>query len=306
MQKKMDSSFIKSLFFLVCLFVFGIYKNEIYSAENSPQKVLQEADDKSYNPLKIGLFDLAYEVRIKNLTDDLNKTFNIGKLKDVHYKVYWLFPGQVMAEVVGVPDAFPQIKENLLALIYDRLQFVVPQDWSDRLRSYEITLDSSSPIIIHAEDKLNTQMIPNIYITIDGGQIVSIKSIGLGGTQIAKIDKKQTSWSRGLYVVKSVDAEMEQGNNGKTIVNTEIDYTFEGGYGFPSKMLINTIQKGIKFEEKRDMDAKTKAMMKKLSQDISTITEIAFTNYSVNKNIAKKFFDQRNENINNFLKAKKK
>jgi hypothetical protein len=245
--------------------------------------LLENFDLRSYSPVKNGLKDFTCQIRIKGLTDQIKKDLVNVKINDeVYYKLYWKYPGKVDITVEGLPKGFQELRQNLKGLVVNRVDYLVPQDLSKRLRAYKL---KSKPIkggtLVLGTDPSNRLAVNKIEIKFDGSEkLKSYKSYSPLGFQQSIFEFGKKSWSKNKWVLESVKAKTVQGPQ-ITEIETEIDYENNVGYGFPTEINIETLQYVLAPGENEKKNERTGE------------TVISFSNYKINSGDAQKYFRGR-------------
>lgn len=235
----------------------------------------------SYNPVKMGLKDVLCEVRLEGLTEQVKKQYVTVKVgREVYYKLYWMYPGRVAIDVEGIPKGFDQIKQSLVGLIINRVDYLIPQDLSPRIRGYELKKKSGGRggVTFEGEDPTNTKAVNKIEVSFDSNGILKkYKSYSPLGFQDSIFDYGKKSWSKNKWVLQSVRAKMIQGPQ-VTESYTDIKYENVSGYGMPSKIVVSTEQKIVApGEGEKKIERKGES-------------ELTFSNYKINMGEAQKYF----------------
>jgi hypothetical protein len=244
---------------------------------NSPE--LEQFDLRFYSPVNYGLKDLVFEARISNLTETLNAQQSLGKLVDVHFKIFWMFPDKFQVEVMGLPAGFNELKYELRQMIIGRLDFVVPESLGPRFKAYNFTKEQvGNETVLKGTDPTNKQDIGELALHFDNrGKITKMVSKTPVGTNTSSLTMNAKSWSHSKWVLEEMRIQTLQGVQ-STDINHKISYTTQGGMGFPSKIDITTT-----YELKINVDDKEN----KQTQSVDSYIE--FKNYEVNTGKAKRF-----------------
>jgi hypothetical protein len=235
---------------------------------------LEQYEIRSYTPQKSGVTDLVFEARIDNLTEILSKNLVLGKLVDVSFKVFWISPTQYKIEVQGLPKGFIDLKSDLIALIKGKLEFVLPEKFSEKFKGYTL---KSEPVVdgklIHAIDATYTMAAPEVDIVVDKtGKLKTIETRAPMSAVKTEFFHSPKSWSGNKLVLDKVVLTSKQGASTLTTINS-LDYTSVNGIGFPSKITIKNIAEVT-------VPANEKEKEKKVKNE--TGSTIRFTKYEVN------------------------
>lgn len=205
-------------------------------------QLIQKFDQGQYSPAKYGLKDLTFEVRIANLEKELKQRFALDKVNDLHFKVYWVMPGKFLIEVEGLPNGFEALRNELKKLIVERIEYVIPQDMSNRLRGYEFAVEKigKNDSLLKGKDRTQSNPISEIHLTFSHDtSLKSMKTYSPSGSQTAKFDSAIKPWSHNKRVVEKVQVDSVMGIQ-KTKIETDIEYLTVDGFGLPSKIETKT------------------------------------------------------------------
>ena len=101
--------------------------------------VFKQYSKNLYRPQYQGLKDLYVEVRIDRLTEVLNQRLIFGKLKDVHFKLYWSFPDKRIVEIHGMPKGFREAKDELIRLAEAEIEYLLPRNLDKQFSGYSFS-----------------------------------------------------------------------------------------------------------------------------------------------------------------------
>lgn len=247
-------------------------------AVSKPAEIVENFDLRYYHPQLQSLKDLSFKIRISNLKENVLKTIPLSKLDDLYYTVYWITPGRFHVEVNGLPKGYVELRNELIALIKNRLDFVLPQKLAPKVRSYSLKTISELEGLrkIEGVDKTHQKGINKIEIEFDKkGRLRSFTTKSPMGSQKSIMNMSPKSWSKNKWVVDDITVFSTQGLQ-TTKMKNEMIYKNYGGYGFPEKVVVTTTQELILQNKKKKKEKRT------------IRTEILFSDYKVNKGIAKK------------------
>lgn len=248
-------------------------------AQTTQPKVIETHDLRSYHPENQGLKDLVFDVVIPELTDHLNKEQIFGKLKDVYFRVYWVFQGGVFVDVIGMPRGFHERKAILKSIIAPRLNFVIPQTVASMVRGYTFseTRGDAGETVLRGEDRTNMNYINRIHLVFSKEGLLkrSIMS-SPSGEQTSEMEMKTAGWSNGKYILVGVQNKSIEGAQTITM-DTNIKYKNVDGYGFPEE--IETVTKQVLNQIVKDKVKETERELK---------AKVLFKNFQVNKGVAGK------------------
>lgn len=245
---------------------------------------LEQYEIRSYAPQKSGVNDLVFEARIDNLTEMLAKNLVLGKLVDVSFKIYWLSPSQYRIEVQGLPKGFAEIKADLVSLIRGKLEFVLPEKFSEKFKAYTL---KAEPIadgkLIRAIDLTYTMAVPEVDIVVDkSGQLKTVETRAPMSAVKTEFFHSPKSWSNNKLVLDKIVLSSKKDGAKQTTTN-DLDYLSVNGIGFPSKITVKNV-----VEYTIPATAKEKA--KNIKNE--TGTTIRFSKYEVNTGKAQRYINE--------------
>lgn len=242
---------------------------------------IEQYEIRSYDPQKSGLTDLVFEARIDKLTDILNKTNTLGKLVDVYFKIYWLSPSQYKIEVMGLPKGFQEVRDDLTALIKGKLEFIIPEKFSDKFKDYTLKVEPiADGKLIKAIDDTYTLAVPEVELVFDkSGRLKTLESKVAYSSVRTEFFQSPKSWSNNKLVMDKIVTVTKQGTAENTTTNS-IEYITASGMGFPSKVTIKNVTEVV-------IPAQGKEKEKKVKNESGTV--VRFTTYEVNTGKAQRF-----------------
>lgn len=255
----------------------------ISSAAFAQTKVeeIEQYEIRSYDPQKSGLTDLVFEARVDNLTEILNKTQTFGKLVDVYYKIYWMKPEQYRVEVMGLPEGFQEVRDDLAMLIKGKLEFVIPSNFSSQFKDYSLKVEPiADGKLIRAIDATYTKPIPQVDIVFDkNGKLRSTEVKTPPAPIKTEFFHSPKSWSNNKLVLDKL-ISVSKARLASTTITNNFEYASVAGMGFPSKITVKNV-----FEA--TVPATKKEKEKKIKNESGTV--IRFSKYEVNTGKAQRF-----------------
>jgi hypothetical protein len=236
---------------------------------------INEFDIRYYHPENFGLKDLVFEVRVSNLVETLNKRQNFGKIEDLYFKVYWMFPGQYQIKVHGFPNGFNEVKFQLKQMIKNRLDFVIPLKLAPRVRGYEMKYFKSQGYkAVKGKDRTGSSPVSEIQLKFKkNGMLKEFKTFSPTGVNSTVFELTSKGWSNNKWIVNRMTTKLIQGIQLTTIEN-EFTYQSVKGFGFPKKVEIETTQE---------------IMANKKSNKRTVSSRIEFSNFEVNTGKANRY-----------------
>lgn len=268
------------------LIAFGIFLNTNLISPLFAQQIeeLEMYEIRNYDPQKVGVTDLVFEARIEKLTEILNKAGNFGKLTDVYFKIYWLSPSKYTIEVMGLPKGFKEVRDDLMTLIKGKLEFVIPEKFSNKLKGYSLTsANSAEGKLIRATDPTFTMSMPELNITFDrNGRLKRVDTNAGYSTSTTEFFQSPKAWSQNKLVIDKI-VTVTKANAMTNTVTNEVDFTSINGVGFPSRVKVKNVT-----EVKIPATEKEKARVEKAE----TGSVINFSKYEVNTGKAGRFMTE--------------
>ncbi len=266
----------------ILLLIIFILTNILYAQEKIEE--LEQYEIRSYTPQKSGVTDLVFEARIDNLTEILSKNLVLGKLVDVSFKIYWVSPSQYRIEIQGLPKGFSEIKSDLAELIKGKLEFVLPEKFSEKFKGYNL---KSEPLadgkLIRAVDASYTLATPEVDIVISKiGELKTVETRAPMSAVKTEFFHSPKSWSNNKLVLDKIILTSKQ-NSMSLITTNSIEYTNVNGIGFPSKITVKNVSEVVIPKTEKEKE-------KKIKNETGTI--IHFTKYEVNTGKASRFLNE--------------
>lgn len=275
---------MKPLFYVIFLSLFVSMFPSILNAQDSapilPEQLIQY-DVRKYNPEAQGLKDLVFEVRVEQLTETLNKNLSLGKLIDVHFKVYWMPSNEWRIEVNGLPKGFDEVKNDLKQLVAGKLEYVLSRPFKAVVEGLTFENYTEKGInYIRAFDPLYSKPFTDILLQFDlNGRLLYMRTNIPNSTVETNFEYGVYPWSNSKFLVTKHISKSKLGVSESTISHL-IEYSLVNSFGFPSKMTIKT-------NNKVTLPAQGKDKEKIVSQDMTSV--LKFSKYETNTGKAKRF-----------------
>lgn len=240
--------------------------------------LLRSSEEKAYTPKQKGLTDLVVDIVNPQVTNQLNEQMIFGHLKEVTFRLYWTSsPERVAIEILGLPEGFREIKEELKAATLSRLESIIPIPIEKKFQGYKFRTDSKKPKTVIATDPSGQQAIPEFEFMFDSenrlSKILAKKPIG---EQETNFEWLKSAWSEPRSHVTKTSTKAQ---HGPQIVETESTTSWQvlSGIGLPA--IVKTITK-----QKLNQKSQTRPAER-------TVEEVVyFKNYKVNQSEAMKWF----------------
>ncbi len=196
---------------------------------------LQKADEVSHNPKLRGLKDLVVDLVSPQMTKQLNDQKIFGNIREVSFRIFWTAqPERIAIEVIGLPEGFREIKEELKAVMIGRLENIIPLPLDKKLQGYKFRTDAKKPRTVIATDTSTLRPIPEYELVFDAdGKLASMvakKPVGLITTTFTWL---KAPWSEPKFYVTRTTTRSEEGPQ---LTETETDTSWQtiSGIGFPA------------------------------------------------------------------------
>ena len=265
---------VKTVILALSIMIFS----KVVFANNKSNELISTYDLRTYHPEQYSLKDLVFEVRIEDLVQKLRERLSLKDLKDVYFKVYWMFPGKYKIDVVGLPKGLTQIEKELKTLIQPRLDFVIPERLGPKLRSYSLKYSKKGKnVYVKAIDPTQAKDINEMQMIFnEGGQLKQLKTLSPAGVSVAKMKMGPKGWSHNKWVLQGLEIKTILGVQ-VTKMKHDVSYEKFSGFGFPSE--IKTVM-----EQELLNSSKVKGNERKRKFD----SEMMFKNYQINTGEARK------------------
>lgn len=253
-------------------YIFGFFLTVLICITNvmsSSSTIFEDHKLQTYSPIKAGVKDLLFEVRVDGLINNLKQTTAITKIEDLYVRFYWVFPGEYRMEVEGLPQGFEGLKGNIKQQIKPFIDMIFSEDF---IRQFERSPFVKDAVVKNKYNRKNSKNeTTELYITLNSNGIMdAVYSSSPSIKVVSKFDYKLRSWSDGKYVLTGfqINENMNGIINDK---NIEVERDVFSGVGLPAKV---TVKEEIK-------------------QGTNTVTKndlvLRFSNYHVNSGKAEKY-----------------
>jgi hypothetical protein len=237
-----------------------------------PTLYLKNFDAKIYSLKNKGVTDFSVDIENPKLTRQLNDQQIFGKVSEVIFRTYWTAqPERVAIEIIGLPEGFIEVKEELKAGMAQALEYLLPIPMMQKFNGYKLTFSKSREIF--AQDTSGIAPIPGFILKFDEqdklSEVVGHKPIG---TFLVKTKYGKPAFADGRWAFQSEETVTTE--NGQTLaVLKELEFDKFNGITAPSQLTITTEQKAA------DKD-----------KAVKSTENIVFKNYRINEATAMKYF----------------
>lgn len=238
-----------------------------------PTAYLNNFDAKVYSLKTKGVKDFVVDIESSKLTKQLNDQMIFGVVKAVTFRTYWTAsPERIAIEVLGLPEGFREIKEELKLAILSQMDNLIPVSTVQRFSGYKFHT-GATPKEIVAQDSTGIASVQTYVLKFDAQdkmtEVVGKKVVGTLNI-IPKYEKE--SFADGKWVLKSMVTKSSE--NGQTvIVKKELDYGKHQGVSVLSEVTVSTEQ-----------------TIPGAPKSLITEESLEFKNYKINAGEALKYF----------------
>lgn len=235
---------------------------------------LKNFDAKIYSLKTKGISNFIVDIESPNLLKQVNQQQSFGKVKELTFRLYWTAnPERMAVEVLGLPEGFKEVKEELKASILPAVESLLPLPVAQGYPGYKFS-QGKNPKEIIAQDSTGLAAIPSFVIKFDEQdklvESVANKPIGSMST---KFNYGKESFSDGKWVLKDQTTTATE-NGGSMVIKKELSYDKVNGVGVLSEVEVTSEQKAA--------DPKIKPVVKSDTME--------FKNYKINDGEALKYF----------------
>lgn len=258
---------MKSLVILFCLLISSVCAQE-------PTAYMAKFDSRVYSLKTKGVKDFVVDIESDKLTKQLNDQMIFGRVKEVIFRTYWTAnPERIAIEVLGLPEGFREVKEELKLSILSLMDNLIPVPMVNRFAGYKLVAGPGAKEFT-AQDTTGIASIPSYVLKFDAQdkltQIIAKKNIG--SLTITPAYEKE-SFTEGRWVLKSQTSSNAE--NGQTLtIKKTLTYGTAQGIGVLTGLRVLTEQKleGSK------------------AKPLNSEESLEFKNYKINSGDAFKYF----------------
>jgi hypothetical protein len=258
---------MKWFYLMICTLSFNVFSQDTTSQ-------LQSLDSKVYSLKSKGASDFVVDVESSKLTKQVNDQLVFGPIKELVFRTYWTAnPERLAIEIIGLPEGFKEIKDELKANILMVMENLLPLQTTLKFLGYKISAGTKPKEFI-AQDTTGIATIPT-YILVYDSQDKLVEVIGKKpvGTLNIEFGWGKEAFADGKWVLNSVLTVAVE--NGQTLTTKKtLDYELSQGMGVLQSVEIETTQKSVK------PDAKT----------LNSKEVVRFEHYKINTGEGLKYF----------------
>jgi hypothetical protein len=239
-----------------------------------PLMYLNSFDSKVYSLKTKGVKEFVVDIENSKITKQINDQMIFGNVKEVIFRTYWTSsPERIAIEVIGLPEGFREIKEELKVAIYSIIDNLIPMTTAQRFAGYKFH-SGATPKEFVAQDSTGIANVQSFVLKFSNEdcltEVTGKKTIG---TLITVPKYEKGSFSSGKWVLKSLTTTNSE-NGQSMIVKKDLKYGSSQGIGILSEVTVTT--------EQRSEAPGAKSL-------ISEET-VSFKNYKINAGEAMKYF----------------
>jgi hypothetical protein len=241
-----------------------------------PTEIFSKIENAQYHPKFKNLQDLVFDMYYPLLMRQLNEKSFLGRVTNLSFRFYWTRdPERIDIEVLGLPEGFIEIKNQLKQAALIKLEDVLPLSYDKKFKGYISSTAAGKPNVLILKDQSLMQPIPEFRMHYKpSGQLSLIQMMKPVGVAQVQFEQMQKDWSAGRWVTTKTN--MSSSENGyKADIQKEFQYVTVKGIGFPSTVKTRTT---------------LTALMAKGAKPQVTIDEVTFKNYRVNEGKALRRF----------------
>lgn len=237
-----------------------------------PAEYLKSFDAKVYSLKSKGVKDFVVDIESSRLTKQVNAQQTFGKVSELLFRVYWTQdPERLAIEVIGLPDGFKEIKDELKVGMFQFMDNLIPQTLGQRFSGYKFSAVKAKEFA--ANDTTGLAPIPSFVLKFDEqDRLYEITGNKPVGELSIRPNFEKTSFSDGKLVLLKQTTETNENGQFLTITK-QLEYEKVQGIGSLSKVSFITEHKtGAEGKVSRQAD------------------ELLFKNYKINEGEALKYF----------------
>ncbi len=220
-------------------FIFGVFLVVIFSFKQAHSEKIGIFEDhkiRSYSPVKVGVKDMLFDVRIKGIKDLIRGQTAITSLDDVYFRVYWYFPDRYKVVVEGLPEGFKVLRNNLKIIVKPYIDLIFSEEVITQFSRYPYVVDEKEKNS-YLKKKTTTDLSEiNVKFNKDG-LLKVINSKSPYSRISTEFDYSKKSWSKGKFVTdKIIISEISQGI--KSVKEMNITHGLISGTGLPESIVV--------------------------------------------------------------------
>lgn len=208
-----------------------------------PSTYLKTFDAKIYSLKTKGVKDFTVDIESSKLTKQLNDQQIFGKVEELVFRVYWTaIPERIAIEIIGLPDGFIEVKEQLKGTMIGMIENLIPPTMEQKFTGHKFSI-GKTPKELVAKDSSGVAPIPAYVLKFDQQDILTdIEGKKPVGTFTVKTIYEKESFAEGKLVLK--EQIMTTSENGQTLIaKKELSYGKTEGIPVLTEIETSTEQK---------------------------------------------------------------
>lgn len=184
---------------LVILMIFTI----LTAGAQSPTDLLRNFDQKIYSLKSKGVKDLTVDIQNSELTRRIIERQSFGKISEIIFRLYWTAqPERLAIEIIGLPDGFKELREELKMNISPFIEDVLPISLEKKFSNHTFSVGSEKNSVL-AKENTGVAPIPSYLLKFDNqDRLVEIVGNRPVGSLSLQLLYEKTSFSDGKWVLK--------------------------------------------------------------------------------------------------------
>ena len=258
---------MKMLFLMLATISFNLWAQD-------PVAYLNNFDSKIYSLKTKGVKEFVVDIESPKITKQINDQMIFGQVKEVLFRTYWTSnPERMAIEVIGLPDGFREIKEELKLSILPFMENLLPLSTVQRFAGYKFH-SGAGPKEFVAQDSTGIANIESFVLRFDNtDRLIEVLGKKAIGTLVITPRYEKDSFAAGKWVLKATTTTSSE-NGQSLVIKKDLSYGSSQGIGVLSSMTLTTEQKS------QAPDAKPLILEETVN----------FKNYKINGGEAMKFF----------------
>jgi hypothetical protein len=258
---------VRILIFLLALISFNAWSQD-------PVAYLNNFDAKIYSLKTKGVKDFVVDIESTKLTKQMNDQMLFGNVKELIFRIYWTAtPERIAIEVIGLPEGFREIKEELKVSIFSVIENLIPPTSVQRFAGYKFH-SGATPKEFVAQDSTGIANIQSFVLRFDNeDKLIEVNGKKPIGSLVITPRYEKETFAGGKWVLKSLITKSSENGQSMTITK-DLKYGTSQGIGVLAQVTLTTDQ--------RSEAPGAKALILE--------EEIDFKNYKINAGAALKFF----------------
>jgi hypothetical protein len=253
------------------IFIFILSTNLL---ANEAEIIFKKFESKSYSLKTMGIKDLVFDLESELLTRQINEQQVFGKIDQLIFRVYWtLSPERVSVDVIGLPEGFKELKEELKASIFPFVDELITKPLGAKFTGYKFSVNPQTNEVL-ATDTTGLAPIPSHQLKFDRDdklvQIVSNKPVG---SMILDLHYEKTKSTEGKWIKNQEIVTINE--NGQAIkISKNFSYKSLNGI---------TLLYGVKLTTE-------KKSTNKAVEQFKISDNVKFSHFKLNEGLAMKYF----------------